>query len=311
MSKPPALKTTSAARQRSVPSASASLSRRFIAAAGLADDPLQAARQMSLRYVSDQSPGLRRVRSGRGFRYVDANGKTVRDPATLARIHSLAIPPAWTDVWICTLSEGHLQSTGRDARGRKQYRYHPRWREVRDEAKYARLTQFGAVLPRIRRRVARDLALPGMPRNKVLALLVQLLETTLIRIGNEEYARANGSFGLTTMRDQHAQRLGGHGSLPVSRQERKAPRSGLARSAAGAPGAPLSGIAWTRALSIHRRNGRRASRRFSGGERLPPRNHGPAIYRQGLSHLGRHLAGSPDASAARGASTLIGEAGGS
>jgi DNA topoisomerase-1 len=204
MSRPPARKTMEAARQRSGKSASASLSRRFIAAAGLVDDPLQAARQVSLRYVTDQAPGLRRQRSGRGFRYVDAEGKTIRDAATLARIHSLAIPPAWTQVWICTLSEGHLQSTGRDARGRKQYRYHPRWRVVRDEAKYARLAQFGAVLPRIRRRVARDLALPGLPRNKVLALLVQLLEMTLIRVGNEEYARANGSFGLTTMRNQHA-----------------------------------------------------------------------------------------------------------
>jgi DNA topoisomerase-1 len=179
------------------------LSKRFIAAAGLVD-PQLAAKEVSLRYVSDQEPGIQRRRAGRGFQYLDPQGTPVRDPTTLARIGALAIPPAWTKVWICTSAAGHIQATGRDARGRKQYRYHDRWRQVRDEVKYARLAQFGAALPRIRRRVARDLKLPGMPRNKVLALLIQLLETTLIRVGNEEYARANGSFGLTTLRNQHA-----------------------------------------------------------------------------------------------------------
>jgi DNA topoisomerase-1 len=196
-----------AASSRSSRSKVARLSRRFVAAAGLVN-PQQAASHVNLRYVSDQETGLRRQRVGRGFRYLDADGGVLRDPATLERIRSLAIPPAWTDVWICSSPAGHLQSTGRDARGRKQYRYHPRWREVRDEAKYARLAQFGAALPRIRRRVARDLKLPGLPRNKLLALLVQLLETTLIRVGNEEYARSNGSFGLTTMRDGHARVAG-------------------------------------------------------------------------------------------------------
>ncbi len=149
-------------------------------------------------------PGIRRIRSGSGFRYVDAGGRTIRDEDALGRIRSLAIPPAWTDVWICPRPDGHLQATGRDARGRKQYRYHPRWRDVRDETKYGRMNAFGLALPRVRARVARDLARPGLPREKVLAAVVRLLETTLIRVGNEEYARANGSFGLTTMRDRHA-----------------------------------------------------------------------------------------------------------
>ena len=138
----------------------------------------------------------------KAFRYVDAAGKPVKG-TDLERIRSLAIPPAWTAVWICPDPRGHLQATGRDARGRKQYRYHPRWREVRDEDKYGRLSEFGRALPIIRRRVARDLARPGLPRNKVLAAVVKLLETTFIRVGNDEYARQNRSFGLTTMRDGH------------------------------------------------------------------------------------------------------------
>jgi DNA topoisomerase-1 len=152
--------------------------------------------------VSDEAPGIERLKSGKGFRYRQA-GKTVRDAATLGRIRSLAIPPAWTKVWICPLENGHLQATGRDARGRKQYRYHPRWRSVRDETKYHRMIPFARALPKIRARVEADLALPGLPREKVLATVVQLLESTLIRVGNEEYARANGSYGLTTLRDHH------------------------------------------------------------------------------------------------------------
>src|SRR5690242_4657327 len=132
-----------------------------------------------------------------GFRYTRADGKPLRNPADLKRIRALAIPPAWTDVWICPDPRGHLQATGRDARGRKQYRYHPRWREVRDEDKYGRLPEFGRALPAIRRRVSRDLSRPGLPREKVLAAIVKLLETTFIRVGNDEYARQNRSFGLT------------------------------------------------------------------------------------------------------------------
>ena len=160
------------------------------------------ARAAGLRYVSDAAPGILRRRRGKAFHYRHADGDPVRDRRTLGRIRALAIPPAWRDVWICSADDGHLQATGRDARQRKQYRYHRRWREVRDETKYGRLIPFAAALPRIRRRVARDLARPGLPRVKVLATVVRLLETTRARIGNEEYARENESFGLTTLRER-------------------------------------------------------------------------------------------------------------
>ena len=160
------------------------------------------ARAAGLRYVSDAAPGILRRRRGKAFHYRHADGDPVRDRRTLGRIRALAIPPAWRDVWICSADDGHLQATGRDARQRKQYRYHRRWREVRDETKYGRLIPFAAALPRIRRRVARDLARPGLPRAKVLATVVRLLETTRARIGNEEYARENESFGLTTLRER-------------------------------------------------------------------------------------------------------------
>src|SRR2546425_12004386 len=167
-------------------------------------DPVESARAAGLRYVSDLTPGIRRTRAGRGLRYTGSDGGPIRDVETLARIKRLAIPPAWTDVWICPDARGHLQATGRDARGRKQYRYHPRWREVRDEVKYGRLIAFAQALPKIRQRTAAHLRQSGLPRDKVLAAVIQLLEKTLIRVGNEEYARDNGSIGLTTMRDQHA-----------------------------------------------------------------------------------------------------------
>jgi DNA topoisomerase I len=170
-----------------------------------APDPAQSAAAAGLRYVSDIMPGIRRRRAGKGFSYLGPDGKALKDRDVLARIRSLAIPPAYTDVWICLLPNGHLQATGRDARGRKQYRYHPRWREVRDETKFGRMLAFSEVLPVIRRRVARDMALDGLPREKVLATVVQLLETTGIRVGNDEYARANRSFGLTTLRDRHVE----------------------------------------------------------------------------------------------------------
>ncbi len=166
-----------------------------------------------LRYVSDAEPGIRRLRHGGSFRYVDGDGKAVRDAATLARIRALVIPPAWEDVWICPRADGHLQATGRDARGRKQYRYHARWREVRDEAKFDRLDEFGKALPRLRRRIAGDMRKHGLPREKVIAAVVKLLETTLIRVGNDEYARDNGSFGLTTLRTRHAAVSSTHVSL--------------------------------------------------------------------------------------------------
>jgi DNA topoisomerase-1 len=171
-------------------------------------EPIHSARAAALRYVSDSVPGIRRIRVGRGFRYVHVNGKAVRNARTLARIHALVIPPAWTDVWICLKAEGHLQATGRDAAGRKQYLYHARWGKVRDATKFDRLTQFGLALPRIRRRIRRDLRLPSIGRQRVLATIVRLLESTLIRIGNTEYAKTNGSFGLTTLRNRHVEVVG-------------------------------------------------------------------------------------------------------
>ena len=167
------------------------------------DDPREAAREAGLRYISDAVPGIRRRKSGRGFAYFGPDDRAIRDTATLRRIKRLAVPPAWTDVWICPTPNGHLQATGRDARGRKQYRYHDRWREVRDEEKYGRLLHFGRALPRIRARVRRDLEKPGTPREKVLAAVVRLLDRTLIRVGNEEYARENNSYGATTLQEHH------------------------------------------------------------------------------------------------------------
>jgi DNA topoisomerase-1 len=180
---------------------------------GHAQDVLVAAKAAGLRHVVDSIPGLRRRRAGRSVRHgkrwiadfaiQDADGRPIRDEAPLARIRQLAIPPAWTDVWICPDAKGHIQATGRDARGRKQYRYHPDWRKERDSTKYARMIEFGRSLPDLRRRMAADLRLPGLPRRKVLATVVKLLETTFIRVGNEEYARDNNSFGLTTLKNRH------------------------------------------------------------------------------------------------------------
>ena len=166
-------------------------------------DPLESAKAAGLRYVTDDEPGIRRQKRGKGFTYVDPQGRTVKDEKTLERIRKLVIPPAWTDVWICPRPNGHLQATGRDARGRKQYRYHADWREVRDETKFGRMIAFGEALPKIRERIDRDMSLRGLGREKVLATVVRLLETTLIRVGNKEYVKQNNSFGLTTLRDQH------------------------------------------------------------------------------------------------------------
>jgi DNA topoisomerase IB len=165
------------------------------------------ARASGLRYVSDTTPGISRERRGKGFRYLSPAHRPVIAARTLERIRKLAIPPAYTDVWICAVEQGHLQATGRDARRRKQYRYHPRWRETRDSGKFSKMIEFGARLPRLRRRLKRDLALSGLPKDKVLAVVVTLLEETLVRVGNEEYARSNGSFGLTTLRDRHVKFL--------------------------------------------------------------------------------------------------------
>lgn len=168
-------------------------------------DPVEAAEEAGLRYVSDRGSGYTRKAKGDDFEYFDTDGKEIRDEKRLLRIKRLAIPPAWTNVWICPAPNGHLQATGCDARRRKQYRYHERWREIRDENKYERMALFGEVLPKIRRRVEEDLKLPGLSRNKMLATVVYLLERTFIRVGNEEYARENKSFGLTTMQDRHVE----------------------------------------------------------------------------------------------------------
>jgi len=176
----------------------------------VASDVMASARAARLHYVRDDEPGLRRKRRGRGFVYLDGRGRKVSDKETLRRIGALVIPPAWTEVWICARPHGHLQATGRDAKGRKQYRYHARWRAVRDETKFERMIAFGEALPALRARLERDLAQPGLPREKVLATVVRLLDLTLIRVGNEEYARANDSYGLTTLREEHVDVKGRH-----------------------------------------------------------------------------------------------------
>ena len=170
---------------------------------GAGIEPERSARAAGLRYVNDDQPGITRRRRGRGFQYVAPDGKTISDRDARRRIDALAIPPAWTDVWICPSPNGHIQATGRDARGRKQYRYHPRWREVRDETKYHRMAAFARALPRIRRRVDRDMRRHALSRERVVATVVRLLDVTTIRVGNDEYARENRSFGLTTLRDRH------------------------------------------------------------------------------------------------------------
>src|SRR6188472_2580583 len=169
----------------------------------VAADSAEAAEEAGLQYVNDDRPGYTRKAKGKDFEYFDTEGKTIRDEQRLLRIKRIGIPPAYTDVWICPSANGHIQATGRDARGRKQYRYHERWRQVRDENKYDRMLVFGKALPKIRRHVNRDLKRRGLPREKVLATVVQLLERTFIRVGNEEYAKENKSFGLTTMRNHH------------------------------------------------------------------------------------------------------------
>ncbi|MBD2102917.1 DNA topoisomerase IB [Leptolyngbya sp. FACHB-261] len=166
-------------------------------------DPVQSAEAVGLCYVTDTDPGIQRKRVGKGFSYIGPDGEKVRDPKEIKRIEALAIPPAWRDVWICPLSHGHLQATGRDPKKRKQYRYHELWRTVRDQTKFTRMIAFSEALPQLRERLEHDLVLAGLPREKVLATVVRLMELTRIRVGNEEYARTNQSFGLTTLRDQH------------------------------------------------------------------------------------------------------------
>jgi DNA topoisomerase-1 len=202
----PAASTTAQSR----PARAARGSGRIAQPSPAAVEPEESAADAGLVYIDDSRPGIRRRRAGKGFAYFDErSGETVRDPKRLAWIRQLAIPPAWSDVWICPNQRGHLQATGRDARGRKVYRYHPRWRSVRDDVKYERVLAFARALPGIRRRVEKDLQRSGLPREKVLAAVVDLLERTRVRVGNEEYAQQNRSYGLTTLRDRHARIRGG------------------------------------------------------------------------------------------------------
>lgn len=166
--------------------------------------PIESAEAVGLKYVTDDMPGIRRQKSGKKFIYFDVNGDRIRDQKTIDRINSLAIPPAYKKVWICPLENGHLQATGRDAKGRKQYRYHPLWRTVRDQSKFSRMMAFSEALPNIRRQLEKDLARPGLPKQKVLAAVLKLMELTRIRVGNDEYAKTNDSYGLTTLQDEHA-----------------------------------------------------------------------------------------------------------
>ena len=175
-----------------------------------APDPLVSAGLAGLRYVKNQTTGIQRIPAKNSFRYLGVDGKTIRDKAVLERIRSLVIPPAWTDVWICPSPNGHLQAVGRDAKGRKQYRYHPDYRAVRDQTKFGRMLEFGAALRTIRLHVGNDLRKPGLPREKILAVVVKLLESTYMRVGNDEYVRQNSSYGLTTLRNKHASVHGTH-----------------------------------------------------------------------------------------------------
>ncbi len=189
--------------------------------------PLEDVEAAGLIYVSDHDPGIRRRKAGTGFNYLRPDGEPIRDEATLDRIRKLAIPPAWTDVWICPSPRGHIQAIGRDQKRRKQYRYHDRWRGVRDENKYDRLIAFGHALPKLRRRIDHDLARRGLPREKVLAAVVRLMEITLIRVGNEEYAKQNKSFGLTTLRDRHARIEGSRAIFEFRGKSGKVHRTGF------------------------------------------------------------------------------------
>jgi DNA topoisomerase-1 len=183
---------------KSRPVAAAAKSERHVA-----DEPRSAAEASGLLYVDEQGPGITRKRTGKSFAYRDQHGKLIKDPALLTQIRAIAVPPAYEDVWICPDPNGHIQATGRDERGRKQYRYHPRWRALRDETKYEHILEFGRTLPHLRQRVAADMKRSGLSRRKVLASVVSLLEKTLIRIGNADYAKENKSYGLTTLRNRH------------------------------------------------------------------------------------------------------------
>ena len=257
-------------------------------------ESVQSAKEAGLVYVSDRRPGITRERAGRGFRYTGPDGEAVRDKETLARIKALVIPPAWTDVWICPNPIGHLQATGRDERGRKQYRYHDRWREVRDETKYARMVAFGQALPRIRGRVAHDLSLPGLPREKVLATVVSLMEMTLIRVGNEQYARSNRSFGLTTMRNRHVKVDGSQLRFKFKGKSGKTHSIGIKDRRLAAIVRRCQELPGQELFEYVDDDGVRRPIELVGRERLPQGDQRRRFYLQRLPHLGRHRAGCAD-----------------
>jgi DNA topoisomerase IB len=254
------------------------------------NEMLIAARSAGLRYVDPADPGIRRVRSGRGFRYEDPDEKRVRDAATLSRISSLVIPPAWRDVWISPSAVGHIQATGRDARGRLQYRYHPLWAQFRDATKYDRTIAFARALPRLRRRVARDLGLRGLPRQKVIAAVVRMLEMSLIRVGNEEYARDNASFGLTTLRSRHAEVRGASLKLTFRGKGGKQHSIGLRDKRLARVIRACQDLPGQRLLQYEDEDDE-LQRRLGRCERLPARCHGRGVLGQGLPNVGGNGAG--------------------
>ena len=247
-------------------------------------DPETVAEEAGLRYVSDAEPGIRRRRRGRGFSYRNPDGGPVSD-AQRARIEALAIPPAWQDVWICPRGNGHLQATGRDARGRKQYRYHDTWRSVRDADKFSRLLEFGETcVAALQGR--RGSGRPGTSREQVLAAVVRLLDETLVRVGNEEYADANDSYGLTTLRPEHVEDRALGFLAPVRGQERRGARPHGSGSQAGPTGAPLPRVGWPGPLQLPRRRRSAREHLVDRREPVPPRARRAADHGQGLPDLG-------------------------
>ena len=247
-------------------------------------DPRDAAESAGLVYVSDESPGIRRRKAGKAFAYLKPDGSRLTEPAALGRIKSLAIPPAYTDVWICPKPNGHIQATGRDAKGRKQYRYHPAFREVRESTKYGHMLEFAASLPAIRKTIEAHMALRGLPREKVLATVVHLLETTLIRVGNSDYAKQNKSYGLTTLRDPHVKVNGGELRFQFKGKSSKTWQ--LQRSRTGA--SPRSSRP---ARTFRGRTCSSISTRTASGRRSPPPTSTPTSARSPAATSPRRIFG--------------------
>jgi hypothetical protein len=246
-------------------------------------EPAASARSASLVYVSDEEAGIRRRRAGKGFSYTTPEGERLSDLEALARIKSLAIPPAWTDVWISPVEDSHLQATGRDQRGRKQYRYHPRWSACRDEVKYSSLVDFAKALPRLRAHVDDDLKKPGLSPERVVASVVWLLDNTMIRVGNSAYARDNNSFGLTTLRDRHVKIDGSEIRFAFKGKSGKEWNLRLVDRRAR-----RTGTAGPATFSVQDRGCRAQRRALAGRERVYSAGKRPGLQFETLPHLGRH-----------------------